>query len=147
MKKLIPILVTFLFAFTGSFAQSTSPRWSTNPTSGNATGSSISFRLVNYTFVSGVDTLKLIPNASETLVQLGSITDSILVQFSNIKNCSLGDQVTLIGYATSATRKVKIWATNSASAGTASPASGKRIIIVFIFDGVKWIETSRFIES
>lgn len=147
MKKFLQVLLLMLFVCSGVFAQSTSPRWGSNPKKQTATGASISYRLVTYSFATGVDTLKLMPDGGETVVKIDAMTDSLLVQFKNIKNSYFGDKVTFITSASGASRKLKFWATNCTSAGTATPGSGKRVVIVFIFDGTKWVEVSRYVES
>lgn len=147
MKKLLQVLLLMLFVCSGVFAQSTSPRWGSNPKKQTATGASISYRLITYSFVSGVDTLKLMPDGGETVVKIDAMTDSLLVKFDNVKMSYLGDKITFITSASSASRKLKFSTTNCTSGGTATPGSGKRVVIVFIFDGAKWVEVSRYVES
>jgi hypothetical protein len=146
MKKFLSILILICITMGVSLAQSTAPRWGTLKNQIN-TGIMLTFKKVDYTFVSGVDTLDLSPSASETYVQIPAMTDSLIVKISSLKASFFGDKIYITTSASAATRKLKFSATNLTTAGTASPGSGKRVIIVLMFEGTKWVEVSRYVES
>ena len=75
------------------------------------------------------------------------MTDSLLVQIVTVKASYFGDKIYITTSASGATRKLKFSATNLTGPGTASPGSGKRVIIVLMFEGTKWVEVSRYVES
>ena len=146
MKNLLSLIVLFCLTMGVSFAQYTAPRWGTTKNKNN-TGSVLTFNKVDYTFATGVDTLKLSPAASETYVQVPAMTDSLVIQVLSVKASYFGDKIFITTSASAATRKLKFATSNITGAGTASPGSGKRVIIVLMFEGTKWVEVSRYVES
>ena len=146
MKNLLSLIILLCLTVGVSFAQYTAPRWGTTKNKNN-TGSVLTFNKVDYTFATGVDTLKLSPAASETYVQVPAMTDSLLVQIVTVKASYFGDKIYITTSASGATRKLKFTTSNVTGAGTASPGSGKRVIIVLMFEGTKWVEVSRYVES
>lgn len=148
MKKIIGLLILSILslAVNSVVAQSTSPRFGINKNDDN-TGRVLNHKLTKYTFVSGADTLKLTPSAWQTLVQPDSLADSLMVKIVNIKQCNFGDKIYFTAIAKGASRKIKLVTTNLSSAGTLTCAQNKRVTIVFMFDGIKWVEICRYTES
>ena len=145
MKKIILSIVFILGAFAMN-AQHTDTRFGVAPNYDN-TYRTLTLQSVGYTFVAGPDTLKLTPNAFETIVNVGAMVDSLQIQFKNIKSSWVGDKVRVIGYGSGASRKLNFVAGTNMSVGvTLTAASTKYISIQFIFDGIKWVEISRFTQ-
>lgn len=144
MKRLFSIIFLFSLSFS-VIGQHTTPRFGTAPNQDN-TGRVLTYNYQTYTFVSGVDSLKLVPNAFETFVNAGAMTDSLTIKFSNVKSSYVGDQVTIYGSGSGASRKLKFDPTNCSVGVTLTAASSKYVSIKFVFDGAKWIEVSRFTQ-
>lgn len=145
MKKLFSLIFILSFAV-AAIAQSTLPRFGTKPNQSN-TGQFLTYKMTGYTFVSGADSLKLSPNAFQTIIAPDSLADSLMVKIVSVKSSYLGDKIYFTAVAKGASRKVKLVTTNLSSAGTLTCLQNKRITIVFIFDGVKWVEVTRYTES
>jgi len=144
MKKFLSIIFLLLFSV-AVFGQHTTPRFGTAPNQDN-TGRVLTYSYSAYTFVSGVDSLKLSPNAYETFINAGAMVDSLTIQFKNVKSSYVGDQVTVFGYGSGGSFKLKIGSTNCSVGTTLTAASSKYVSIKFVFDGIKWIEQSRFTQ-
>lgn len=145
MKKLI----LFLFAMvivSVAFAQSTSPRFGTLKNQDN-TGRVLTYKMVNVTDAVGADTVKIQTNAYETIYKVAAV-DSITFKVNSVKTSCFGDKLTILAQGTSGSPKIKF--TNSSglwlTAGTATMSTNRRAIIVFMFDGAKWVEVSRYVQ-
>lgn len=149
MKHLI-IAFSFLFAVCVN-AQTTTPRTGTGTNNDNTfRAMTIKYKAVADT--AGNDTVKLNLNAFKSLIPV-ALTDSVSINFTPVTNCYLGDQVQLLITNTSGAGKVKFVGSNYEVASdstyggaTIAVASSKRAQIVFTFDGVKWVETSRITQ-
>ena len=144
MKNLFSII--FLLLISASvFGQKTVPRFGIKPNEDN-TGRVLTYNYQVYTFVAGVDSLKLSPNAYQTIVNAGAMVDSLTIQFKNIKSSYVGDMLSVIGYGSGASYKLKVGVTNCASSGVLVTGVGKYVTVRFIFDGIKWVEQGRFVQ-
>ena len=155
MKKLfsfIPVALIGLFAS----AQNTTPRWGSGPPSNDNTGRVLTYNYVAYTEVVGADTLKLVPNAFENFVKPTAINDSITIVLKSNTNAFVGDAIKFqFLNKTSTKNNVKFRNSGSNSVGgfvflsgdsTLALTSSKRAIVVFTFDGVQWVETSKAVQ-
>jgi hypothetical protein len=109
------------------------------------------------TDATGTDTLKLVPNAFHTQVTIPALTDSVTVNVTSVATSYLGDkiEITVINAGTGTCVK---WGGSNISPKTISGIGGggsqlyitssanKRGNIVFVFDGVKWVEESRMAQ-
>jgi hypothetical protein len=154
MKNIIFALFT-LVAFSAT-AQHTTPRWGTGANNDN-TFRAMTFKSVTVTDAAGLDTLKLAPNAYHTQVTVPSLVDSFAVNVTSVANSYLGDKIE-ITVINSGTGKCVKWAGANVSPATISGIGGggsqlyitssanKRGNIVFVFDGVKWVEEHRLAQ-
>jgi hypothetical protein len=145
MKNLFLSIIFLCCSFLVN-AQSTSPRFGTTKNQDN-TGRVLTYAKVGYTFTATVDTIKLFPRAFETYVAPDSLADSLMVKFSNVTKSYYGDKVVITVVAKTGTQKVKFASTNISVGATISCLQNKRATIVFVFDGVKWVELCRFVEA
>jgi hypothetical protein len=147
MKKII-FLLSFICITFAVNAQSTSPRFGTNPKSQSNTGASLNYQFVAPTEVATYDTISINPAAFETVVRpTAAILDSVTFQVKTNKNSYAGDKLyfTFLG-ATGSTTKVKFTGTYFKSSGTLSMTTATRATIVFVFDGTYWCEVARTIS-
>lgn len=154
MKKLISLLsIAMLFAVT-VYGQSSTPRTGTSPNQDNT------YRVFDYKFVSpnkdaaGLDTITLNPYAYHTQVFFDSLVDSVALSIASTTNSYLGDELE-IQVVNSSTGKVirwagSTWATSTVTIGSQNGAmyltASKRAVIVYHFDGTKWVEVSRMVQ-
>lgn len=132
---------------TKTFAQSTSPRWSTTK-NGDNTGRTLTYKKITFTDAAGVDTLKVNPGAGETFIS-GTINDSLVLSISPITSSYYGDKINcLFTNSSGSGHKVEFITTNVelGTSGKITLTASKRANVVFIFDGVKWIELSRTVQ-
>lgn len=142
MKKFLSISICLLFLLTGMDAQYTTPRFGTTPSSDN-TGRSLTYKYAAPVFSS---TVTITANAFETIVKVGKLTGA-QTDTAVIARCHLGDRLTILYLADTANAgRVVTFGANFVSDGTLTVADSKKASVSFIFDGVAWIETSRFIE-
>lgn len=124
-------------------AQSTSPRWGTGPNNDN-TGRALTYAYSSIVDATGADSAFVYPNAYSSTIRV-TLTDSIYLNFSNIKKSFASDHVIIVASGASGT-KVKFSTANVISTGTATLSAGGRAVIKFIFDGVKWVEDDRAVQ-
>jgi len=141
MKKIFA-LVFALVAFVAVNAQSTSPRFGTAKNQDN-TGRVLTYKLVSVADAAGADSVTIAPNAWETIYKVAAL-DSITFKSPTVTNSYYGDKIVLQVTGTSGDL-VKFTGTNWVSAGTATLSSGLNAIIVFRFNGAKWVEQSRVV--
>lgn len=139
MKKLIFILFAFI-GFTAS-AQYTTPRARTG-VSNNA--SLNNFNYLNKTDAAGADSVALATNAYFTTYRL-VLVDSFTLKQPVVTNCYAGDKIQIVISAASGTPKLKFTGSNWLTGGTATMTTNLRGTIDLVFDGAKWVETSRYI--
>lgn len=106
--------------------------------------------LVSYTLAAGVDTIKLRPSAFETHVRcVTTLSDSVAVQVASVSNSRIGDKVYCSFRSDGNTRRVKLVGSPSlvtGSATTISLAANKSLTLLLYYDGVRWVELSRFVQ-
>lgn len=141
MKKLIFIL--FSVCIFNAVAQSTSPRFGTTSNKDN-TFRTLTNKLVTVTDAAGADTVTLATTGYNNLVKIAAL-DSLTLGSPTVTKCFLGDKMTLLVTGTSGD-KLKFTGSNWVSAGTATLSSGLKAVITFIFDGAKWVESSRVVQ-
>lgn len=99
----------------------------------------------------GADTIKLNPTEWRTVVSPSStITDSITYQIRSTSRSSFGDQLIFtVTNSSGAGHKLKLTGTTFEVTGSDSVialTSAKRATIAFIFDGSKWVQTSKIVQ-
>lgn len=155
MKKIVSIFILIL-SVVALNAQHTTPRWGTGKNNDN-TFRAMTFVYKAVTDATGTDTLKLVPNAFHTQVTIPALTDSVTLNVTSVANSYLGDkiEVTVINAGTGTCVK---WGGSNISPKTIAGIGGggsqlyltasanKRANIVFVFDGVKWVEETRMAQ-
>lgn len=143
MKKIIGFILLFA-CFTAS-AQYTTPR--------NAYGTyKYNENKKNYVYTtlvdapsSTIDTLAITPNAYITTYKM-VLVDSVCLGNPTVTNCYLGDRIQIILSAASGTPFCRFIGANWITAGTATMTTRLRSVIELVFDGAKWVETSRYTQ-
>ena len=145
MKKLLSLVFLMCFVF-AAIGQSTSPRWGTTANADN-TGRVITYKLVTVTDAAGNDTVFVNTNASKTYYKVAAL-DSINFKVKGVTKAYFGDEIIIVAQAGTGTPKIKFSTSTGLwlSAGTATMSTNKRAIIRFIFDGAKWVESSRYVQ-
>ncbi len=141
MKKLI-FLLSFLAIGFISNAQSTVPRYGITP-GNDATGRVINYQYKSIVDAAGADTATVIGTSYDFNVKV-ALTDSLFVKATSVKNCSFGDNMTVIVSGASG-KFLKFSTTNMTSSGTVTLSSGGVATVRFKFNGVKWVETGRLV--
>ena len=154
MKKIFSLIAILGVAFAS--AQSTTPRWGTGLPSNDNTGRVLTYNYVAYTEVAGADTLKVVPNGYENIIQPTAINDSVAIVLKSNSKAFVGDVLKFeFLNKTSTKNNVKFRNSGSYSVGgfaflsgdsTIALTSSKRAIVIFTFDGVKWVETSKAVQ-
>jgi len=156
MKKLFSFFVILTVAITTISAQYTTPRWGTGANNDN-TFRAMTFKYLAVTDAAGLDTIKIVPNAYHTQVTIPALTDSVAINVTSVAKSYLGDKIEITVINTSSGKCVK-WAGSNISPATIATiggggsqlyitsTSGKRGNIVFVFDGVKWVEEHRMAQ-
>ena len=146
MKKFILILLAFAIGLTSVIAQTTTARYAT-PTNNDNTGRALNYKTIAYRDTTGADSLVIKPNAYETLVKL-TMKDSLTLGAPTTTGCYFGDKIIILLISPSGTPKLKFstYLSKWNTAGTATMSTGLRGAITLIFDGAKWVETSRAIR-
>ena len=141
MKNLkFALIVGLLFCFSAMVnAQSTTPR------------SIQKTVLVATNDAAGADTIKLNPKEWRTLVAPSStIADSLTYTIRNTAQSALGDMlIFMVTNSSGSGHKLKLSGSNFQVTGSDSVitlTSAKRATIAFIFDGSKWVETSKIVQ-
>jgi len=147
MKNFL-LLVACLFTLTVN-AQSTFPRFGITKNDDN-TGRVLTYNFNNTKDVIGADTVKLNPNAFQTLVAPSTaITDS-LTYTATITKSAIGDHIIFSFINTAgANHKIKFAGANfqfSAGGSSIILTTSKRGRITFMFDGTTWVEVSRMVQ-
>lgn len=144
MKKYI-ITISLLVAVSVGFAQSTSPRFGTLKNQDN-TYRQLTNKIGTVTDAAGNDTVTVTPNAFATINKV-TMTDSVSIKFAPASSY-YGDTYKLLVTGASGTKVVKFvgsYVTLGAT-GEMRLTSTKGAIIVFVFDGAKWVEQSRVLQ-
>lgn len=141
MKKFI--LIFALFCTLSALAQSTSPRFGTLKNQDN-TYRVLTLKKAAIVDAAGNDTLSVSPNAFYTYVTATAV-DSFSVKIGTAATSYFGDQLQLIVSGTSG-KIVKFVGSLILSTGTATLSSNGRAVITFVFDGTKWVESSRAVQ-
>lgn len=149
MKKFL--FISFVLGVLTALAQYTTPRFGITPGDDN-TGRVLTYNFVGTAEATGPDTIKIAPNAYETLVRpSGTIKDSLKINVTNITRCRVGDRLTCVFQNSSGSgHKIVFIGSNfqfSSSGATITLVTLKRATITFIFDGVTWVEVSRVVQS
>jgi hypothetical protein len=145
MKKFILTFISIIALALVASAQFSTPSFGLPPF-GDNTGRALVYKLVTVVDATGNDSVKLAPNAFQTIVTIAA-KDSITLSAPNVTTSHLGDRITIIINSTTGTPKVKfsaylsLWKTS----GTATLSAGYVGTISLIFNGVKWVETDRLL--
>jgi hypothetical protein len=146
MKKFL--LIGFLSILTiGLTAQTTVPRFGIDKHNDN-TGRVLTYGYLTPTFTT---TLKVTPNAYETIVATASLTGACTIN-ATVTSCYAGDKLTFILQADTLTAgRVVTLGGNfvyKASGSTITVAANKRATISFIFDpnSLKFVELTRTVQ-
>lgn len=154
MKNLV---LLFLLAFTFTVSAQTSPRFGTTKNTDN-TGRGLTYAVVTTTDVTAatIDTIVLSPNAYETLVcmktgtVMTNLSDSVVYKFSSTTgNYRLGDKVTIMLSKGTGAGNVKFGGSKyilSTAVNYVALAANKSVIMVFVWNGTKWIERSKVVQ-
>jgi len=155
MKNII-IAFALIFSVATISAQSTTPRWGTGANNDN-TFRAMTFKYVAITDAAGLDTINIVPNAYHTQIKVASLVDSFALNVTSVAKSYLGDKIE-ITVINSSTGKCVKWAGSNISPATIAAVGGggsqlyvtstanKRANIVFVFDGVKWVEEHRMAQ-
>ena len=151
MKKLLTILLITATFFATS--QVTGTRFGTTKNTDN-TGRVQTYALVTTADVAStvtIDTILLAPNAWETIVTPSvNIVDSVVFKFSSVATTQrVGDKVTIMVAKGTNNGAIKIGGSVfilSTATNNIAVAANKSFIIVFRWNGKKWIESSRVIQ-
>jgi hypothetical protein len=148
MKNII-LLFALLLSFVVAPLCAEAQRFGTTASQDN-TYRPLNLSLVTYVLKTGVDTLKLKPNAFETHIRCSStLSDSLAIQVTSVTNCKLGDKIYLQVRSDASTRKLKLVGNTTFVTGSTtsiSLAANKSAILTFYFDGSRWLEASRFVQ-
>ena len=143
MKKLLSIYVLLFVVIWGACGQSTSPRFATAK-NGDNTGRVINYGYVTVTDTAGADTANISTIYGVTTIRVTAI-DSITININSVTSAYAADVINIVASGASG-KKIKIIGTNVVTAGTATLSSNLRAVISFIFDGAKWVESSRVVQ-
>lgn len=157
MKKLIGIFACMLLLTTASLSQTTAPRFGTDKY-GDNTGRAYTYAIITTTDVTSatLDTITIQPKASETLIcmktgtAMTNLTDSVCYKFNSTTTYyKLGDKARFMISKGTGAGKVKfggsVYILSTASAAVAV-AANKTLIMDFVWNGSKWVETARMIQ-
>jgi hypothetical protein len=145
MKKFIGIIILLLSVSLLS-AQSTVPRFGVNPLHQGNTGFSLTYAYVAQTDVAGYDSVKVAPNAYETIYNLTISTDSLRFGSPNCTASHLGDVMRVIVQGTATGKTLTFKSPYIIGQGTLTTTTKMKAVISFIFDGAKWVETGRLAQ-
>lgn len=144
MKKLFSIILLMAVAFQVS-AQHTVPRFGTKKNEDN-TGRVLNYKVApTITDAVGVDSTVINPNAFETYYRVNLNNDTLTLRSPIVTNSYLGDKIIIQVVGTN-TKRLKFAPPNFLSAGAATLSTGAVATIVFIFNGVRWVEYSRVVQ-
>ena len=148
MKNFLFIIFA-LITFSVS-AQSVNPRFGIVKSDDN-TGRVLTYKFNNTNDAIGADTVKLSPNAWETLVvPSATITDSLSYSLRSLSTSYTGDFLIFsFTNSTGANHKIKFVGAGwqfSSSGSSITLTTAKKARISFMFDGTVWIETGRMVQ-
>jgi hypothetical protein len=143
MKKAILALV-LCFSVALASAQSTTPRFGTVPGRDN-TYRVLTNSYASFTDVAGNDGTAVTPATFNNVYRV-ALLDSFTFTQPVVTKSKAADNITIIASAASGTPKLKFSGSNWVTAGTATLSTGLRAVITFIFDGAKWVESSRVVQ-
>lgn len=157
MKKIGLILAIAFCLGSSLMAQTTAPRFGTDKY-GDNTGRSLTYAIITTTDVTSatLDTITIQPKAFETLVTMKTgtvmtnLTDSVCYKFNSTNTYyKLGDKVRFLISKGTGAGKIKfggsVFILSTASAAVAV-AANKTLIMDFVWNGAKWVETARMIQ-
>lgn len=145
MKNIFYILL-FLFASAlvsdAVQAQSTTPRQGNYQTVKIATNDAV-----------GADTIKFSPSEFRTILSPSStITDTLCYMIKDVSRCHLGDEIICsVTNSSGSGHKIKFVGFAhpfevSGSDTVIALTTAKRAVIKFIFNGAKWVESSKIVQ-
>ena len=144
MKKLFSLLVLMAIAFSVT-AQQTVPRFGTKKNEDN-TGRTLSYKLApTITDAVGVDSVVINPNAFETYYRVNLNNDTLTLRSPIVTNSYYGDKMIFQVVGTNA-KRLKFATPNFIANGAATLSTGAVATIVFVFNGVRWVEQSRVVQ-
>ena len=143
MKKLLFLVISVL-AFAAANAQQTVPRFGTKKNEDN-TGRSLNYKLVTLTDAAGMDSAVINPNAFETYYRVNLNVDTLVLRSPVVTNSYYGDKLIFQVVGLNG-RRLKFTAPNFISTGSATLSAGAVATIVFVFNGVRWVEQSRVVQ-
>ena len=125
-------------------AQSTTPRYGITANTDN-TGRVLTYKYKAFTDAAGYDSINIAPNAWETDISLTVATDSLRIGNPTVTNAYFGDIVKFIITGTSGKIvSFPLYATKKwINAGKITLTTNGKCVIVFVFDGTKYVEQSR----
>ncbi len=148
MKK---ILIAFCFICavviatpTITSAQSTVPRFGITANNDN-TGRVLNYKYVSVTDAAGADSVTARTSAWTTIYRV-VLVDSLTFKAPVLTNAMAGDNIIIVASAASGTPTLKFSGSNWITAGTMTMTTRLRGIIELIFDGAKWVESSRYVQ-
>lgn len=146
MKKFLSII--FLLAISVSvFAQSSTPRWGGNAKDDN-TGRVLTYNVTTALDAAGNDTVFSTPNAWETIIRIGALTDSINFKCL-LTTAKLGDKLSIFvvgGGSNGGVRFPSTYFVNDATANRYTIAAGKTAMFHYRCNGTKWIMQCKMIQ-
>jgi hypothetical protein len=89
-------------------------------------------------------TLAYTPIHHNTIYKPAALTGAVTLNLT-VTSANVGDMFTYIASASGASR-ITTFGTGFVSAGTLTAADAKQVTAKFIFDGVKFVEISRFVQ-
>lgn len=125
-------------------AQSTTGRFGSGATNQDNTGRVLTYKKVSLTDATGADSTIAKPNAFETYYNV-AMTDSFTFKQPVVTTSYYGDHIVIVASGASGT-KVKFTGSLWVTAGVATLSTGGRAILVYLFDGAKYVEESRVVQ-
>lgn len=142
MKKILFLAIAIVTIATTSFAQHTTPRYSTSSSADN-TGRVLT---LYYSAPAYASTIAIKPRASENTVVVGQLTGNVTITATTV-NSYAGDIMRVCFSNRAAADTVTLSTGFKVSATTVAIPSSKYATMTFIFDGTYWIEASRTITA
>ena len=143
MKKLFSLFLLMALAFSVT-AQSTNPRFGTKKSEDN-TGRVLNYKIVTLTDVAGLDSAVISPDAFETYYRVNLNVDTLVLRSPVVTQSHYGDKLIFQVVGLNG-RRLKFTAPNFISTGSATLSTGLVATIVFVFNGVRWVEQSRVVQ-
>jgi hypothetical protein len=152
MKKLLLAFALTTILASCALAQSTKPRFGITKNDDN-TGRILTFALITTTDAAqaALDTVVISPRSWETIVRpSANIQDSVCYKIPTAGSYSLGDIVEFMVAKGTGAGKIKIFGSNVVLSGTTiaiALAANKMAVIRLRWNGTKWIEEFRMVQS